>query len=107
MRGWFSSGPPFGFVREKPLHDQLTRIRREFSSNSAFILQTPRIKGAHRAALLSRIQLDDQLFVHDGLHLFARRDVGDFAAEPVAIGCEPVGHWSNLRQIEVAQYELT
>ncbi len=41
-----------------PAH-RLTRIRRKFSSNSAFILQTPRIKGAHRAALLSRIQLND------------------------------------------------
>ena len=31
----------------------------------------------------------------------------NFAAERIAIDCEPVRHRSNLGQIEVAQYELT
>jgi hypothetical protein len=33
-----------------------------------------------RSYRLARIQLDDELFVHDGLHLFPRWDARDFAA---------------------------
>jgi hypothetical protein len=48
----------------------LTKIGRNFSSISAFILGTLRIKGMHGAGVLPRIQFDDELFVHDRLHLF-------------------------------------
>jgi len=55
---------------------------------------------------LARIQLDYQLFVYDRLHLFPRRDARDFAAERVAIGCQPVGHGNNLRKIKISQHQL-
>ena len=58
-------------------------------------------------ALLAGVQLDDELFVHNRLHLFARGDARNFAAKPIAIGCEPVGHGSNLGQVEIAQNQLT
>ena len=55
---------------------------------------------------LARVQLDDQLFVDDRLHFFSRRNVGDFAFERVAIGGQPIRHWSNLGQLKVAEDEL-
>jgi hypothetical protein len=60
----------------------------------------------HGEALLSRIQLDDELFVDDRLHLFAGRDVRDFAAEGVAIDREPIRHGSDLGEIEIPEHEL-
>jgi len=57
-------------------------------------------------ALLPRIQFDDELLVDDWLHLFARRDVRDFPAERVAIGSQPIGHWSDLGEIKISENEL-
>ena len=56
---------------------------------------------------LPRIQLDDQLFVDDGLHFLAGGNVGDFAFERVAIDGQPVGDGDDLGQVEVADDELT
>jgi len=76
---------------------RLITIRRKFGSpNSAFILSTLRIKGMHGGTPLARIQLDDELLVDDGLHLFARWDVHNFAAERIAIDGEPIGHGDDL-----------
>src|SRR6266576_7190984 len=57
-------------------------------------------------SLLPRIQLDDELLVDDGLHLFTRWDVHNLAAECVTIDCEPVGHGSNLCKVEISQHQL-
>jgi hypothetical protein len=51
-----------------------------------------------------RIQLDDELFVHDGLYFFARWDASNLAAEPVAIDREPVGN--DLGKIKITQHQL-
>jgi hypothetical protein len=57
----------------------------------------------HRVGALPRIQLDDELLVHDWLHLFAGRDMRDFAAERIAIDREPIRHRSNLGEIKIAK----
>ena len=56
-----------------------------------------------RRSSLSRIQLDDQLFVDDRLHFFARRNVRDFAFESVAIDGQPIGNRHDLGELEIAQ----
>jgi hypothetical protein len=72
--------------RRSRLSSDLTTIRRKLVSPiSVFILGMLETKEMQGVALLARIQLDDELFVHDRLHLFARRDVSDFALERVAI----------------------
>src|SRR5206468_12641455 len=71
---------------------------------SGLFLQRSGHTPACREILLARIQLDDELFVHDGLHLFARRDARHLPAERVAIDREPVGDGSDLSEIEVAQH---
>ena len=64
--------------------------------------------GAQRAPLLlARVQLDDELFVHNRLHFFPGRDARDFAAKSVAIDRKPVGHGNDLRKIEIPQHQLT
>jgi len=60
----------------------------------------------HDAGALAGIQLDDELFVHNRLHLFSGWDVRDFAAERVAIGGQPIRHGSDLGQIKIPEHEL-
>jgi hypothetical protein len=55
---------------------------------------------------LPRVQLDDQLLVDDRLHFFARRNVGDFALEPIAIDGQPVRNRNDLGQLEIAHSKL-
>src|SRR6266487_797230 len=56
---------------------------------------------------LPRIQLDDELFVDDRLHLFARWDVSHFTAERITIRRQPIRHGGNLSELKIAKHELT
>src|SRR5437588_11596617 len=56
---------------------------------------------------LARVQLDNQLFVDDRLHFFARRNVRDFSFERVAIDGQPIRYRHNLSELEIAQRKLT
>jgi len=77
----------------------LTTIRRKFIYLSF---------GAHTAPLpLARIQLDNQLLVDHRLDLFPRRNAGYFAFESIAIDRQPIGHWNDLGQLEIAQGQLS
>src|SRR5215468_5443368 len=49
----------------------------------------------------SRIQLDDELFVHDRLNLFARWDARDLSAEGVPIDRKPVRDRNDLGEIKI------
>ena len=89
-------------ARHRPNYDS-TKVR--FAYFGLYPGNAPDKRNASRGAL-PRVQLDDQLFVHDGLHLFPGRDARDFAAERVAIGCQPVGHGDNLCEIKISQDQL-
>ena len=52
-----------------------------------------------RGISLPGIQLDDQLLVDHRLHFLAGGDAGDFAAQRIAIGDEPIGDGSDLGEL--------
>jgi len=86
-------------VRQGP-----NEIRRNLRPIRSYPKQCSRRKELRREAFLARVQLDDELFVHDRLHFFPGRDARNFAVEAVAVDCEPIGNRDNLREIKIAQH---
>jgi hypothetical protein len=80
--------------------ETLSRRRRTLS---VAFLNAPQEIGAypHPTAVLSRIQLNNELLVHDRGDFFARRNAHDFALELVLIYYQPVRDRLDLSQLKI------